>query len=60
MDISLRANVSPSAELTANQIADVYLLALAIERGGKFATFDRSIPARLLPGGEEALVLIPT
>jgi predicted nucleic acid-binding protein len=59
MDISLRAKVPPDTELTANQIADIYLLALAIERGGKFVTFDRSIPARLLPGGEDALVLIP-
>lgn len=58
MDISLRTNVPPSADLTPNQIADIYLLALAIEHGGKLATFDQKIPAHLLPGGPEALEVI--
>lgn len=40
------------------QIADVYLLALAVQNGGKLATFDRRIAASAVKGGVEALVVI--
>lgn len=40
------------------QIADVYLLALAVQNGGKLATFDRRIAASAVKGGPEALVVI--
>lgn len=32
------------------QVTDVYLLALAVEHGGRFVTFDRSIPLSAAPG----------
>lgn len=41
------------------QLTDVYLLALAASRGGRFVTFDRSIPLAAVPGASAAnLVLI--
>lgn len=41
------------------QVTDVYLLALAVEHGGRFVTFDRSIPlsAARHAGPEHLLVL---
>ncbi len=32
------------------QVTDVYLLALAVEKGGRFVTFDASIPRSAAPG----------
>lgn len=32
------------------QLTDAYLLALAVRRGGKLATFDQSIPLNAVPG----------
>jgi uncharacterized protein len=41
------------------QVTDVYLLALAIARGGRFVTFDDSIPVEALRGaGRDALVVL--
>ncbi len=37
----------------ARQINDVYLLALAVEHGGRFVTFDRSIPLSAVPAATE-------
>lgn len=31
------------------QVTDAYLLALAVRHGGRFATFDRSIPVSAVP-----------
>jgi toxin-antitoxin system PIN domain toxin len=42
-----------SADLT-----DLYLLALAVKRGGAFATLDHSIPSERIQGGKEALLLL--
>jgi toxin-antitoxin system PIN domain toxin len=33
-----------------NQIADVYLLGLAVRQGGRLVTFDRAIPLRAVKG----------
>lgn len=33
----------------ARQLTDLYLLALAVNRGGRLATFDRSIPLSAVP-----------
>lgn len=42
-----------------HQVTDAYLLALAVERGGRFVTFDRSIPLSAVPGaGPEHLVVV--
>lgn len=59
-DISCRTILSTEASLASGDVADIYLLALALEHGGTFATFDEKIPAHVLPGGPEALELIPS
>ena len=41
------------------QVTDVYLLALAVEHGGRFVTFDRTIPLSAAPGAApEHLVVL--
>lgn len=45
--------------LSPNQTTDVCLLGLAVRNGGRLATFDGSIPAAAVVGGERALDLIP-
>jgi len=41
------------------QVTDVYLLALAVEHGGRLVTFDRSIPLSAAPGATpEHLVVV--
>jgi len=41
------------------QVTDVYLLALAVEHGGRFVTFDHSIPLSAAPGAmPEHLVVV--
>ncbi|HEY0783378.1 MAG TPA: type II toxin-antitoxin system VapC family toxin [Thermoanaerobaculia bacterium] len=41
------------------QVTDVYLLALAVEHGGRFVTFDRSIPLTAAPGATpEHLIVV--
>jgi toxin-antitoxin system PIN domain toxin len=44
--------------LSAAAVTDVYLLGLAVSRGGKLATFDRKIPAHFVSGGENALEIL--
>jgi len=58
-DISSRTIFDDDISMRASQITDLYLIALAIAHGGKLATFDTRIPAHLLPGGMDALELIP-
>jgi toxin-antitoxin system PIN domain toxin len=42
------------------QVTDIYLLGLAVKRGGCLATFDRSIPIAKVRGARpESLTLIP-
>jgi toxin-antitoxin system PIN domain toxin len=59
-DISLVASphVDASAVLTAAQVTDTYLLALAVAHGGRLATFDRRLSAKAVKGGKAALHLI--
>jgi toxin-antitoxin system PIN domain toxin len=53
----LRFNLSG---VSHRQITDVYLLALAVENGGRFATFDRRIPAQaVINADRESLEVIP-
>lgn len=47
------------ASLTPSRVGDLYLLALAVENGVKFATFDTRIPAEAVTGGSEAMERIP-
>lgn len=42
----------------SDDLTDLYLLALAVKRGGRFATFDADIDASLVPGGPAAYHLI--
>jgi len=54
-DISILDSVEPGVFITPSQITDVYLLALAVQRGGKLATLDRRIPVHAVRGGREAI-----
>ena len=40
------------------QITDAYLLALAVQRGGRFVTFDRNVPRLAVPGAEERHLVV--
>ena len=40
------------------QVTDTYLLALAVQHGGRLATFDRKLVAATVTQGADALVLI--
>jgi len=42
----------------SDDLTDIYLLALAVKHGGRFATFDAGIDASLIPGGPAAYVTI--
>jgi len=44
----------------SRHLTDFYLLALAVKRGGRFATFDASLDPSLVPGGRSAYFLVPT
>ncbi len=39
-----------NAVLGSRQVTDIYLLALAVRHGGRFVTFDRSVPLSAVPG----------
>jgi toxin-antitoxin system PIN domain toxin len=54
-DRSVFPTLPPSPNLT-----NLYLLGLAIKHGARFATFDHSIDATLLPGGPSAYFPIPS
>ena len=51
--------VQASALLDSAQIADTYLLALAVRQKGRLASFDRRLVTSAVAGGSEALELIP-
>ena len=40
------------------QLTDVYLLALAVSRGGQFVTFDSAIPREAAKGAERRHILV--
>jgi len=47
------------AGTTAANLTDLYLLALAVHHGARFATFDRRIQPSVIAGGAQALVQVP-
>ncbi|MGV3579686.1 TA system VapC family ribonuclease toxin [Brevundimonas sp.] len=50
-----------TSRLTSHgQITDTYLLALAVQNGGRLATFDRRLSTSAVEGGREALHIIQT
>ena len=53
-DISItdREIFDPAFILGPNQIADIYLLGLAVKNGGRLVTFDRGMPVRAVRGAE--------
>lgn len=59
-DISLLdAKVARSARIHGpRQITDVYLLALAVRHGGRFVTFDASVPREAVVGADEAHIVV--
>lgn len=59
-DISLTTLLQPDVVVTHNLDADLYLLGLAVHKGGKLATLDRRIPGKAVRGGLKALEVIDT
>lgn len=59
-DISLFSapNVRLEAIGTAAQVSDTYLLALAVHRRGRLATFDRRLSSKAVANGADAVALI--
>ena len=49
-DVSLCDSDVFSLTVGHRQLTDVYLLGLAVQRGGRLATFDRSIPVKAVRG----------
>jgi toxin-antitoxin system PIN domain toxin len=58
-DVSIRAVLRPGAVITHTQVTEVFLLGLAVSKGGKLATLDRRISAAAVEDGGDALALIP-
>lgn len=56
--VSVRIMLQPGAAFIHSQVTDLYLLGLAINQGGKLATFDQRIPQAVVQGGAAALELI--
>lgn len=58
--ISLRdaSLILPDRLLTAAQLTDTYLLALAVARGGRFATLDRRVVTSAVAGGGQHIEVI--
>ena len=47
-----------TAILSARQVTDVYLLALAVANEGCFVTFDRSVPIRAVPNARPGHLIL--
>lgn len=46
------AHVNWNGVLGSRQVTDVYLLALAVNRGGRLVTFDKAIALQAMPGAK--------
>ncbi len=57
-DVSIRELLRPGVLIPHSQITDVFLLGLAVHKGGKLATFDQRILPAAIHGGGDALELI--
>lgn len=59
-DVSLvgTGQVDATQILTSGQVTDSYLLALAVARQGRLATFDRRLSTKAVKGGKAALHLL--
>lgn len=61
-DLSIADGSFFAAELLTShaRVTDSYLLALAHAHGGRLATMDRKLASEVVPGGRNALEMIPT
>lgn len=50
--------IDRSRLLTSEQVTDTWLLALAVQHGGKLATFDKRLVTSAVQGGDAALQVI--
>ena len=57
-DITIRELLDVNSVITHTQITDVYLLGLALHKGGKLASLDQHIPVDAVRDGRGALELI--
>jgi len=57
-DIASLHDLSPLALFSHHHLTDVYLLSLAVQYGGKLATFDHHIPSAALKDGSAAVEII--
>jgi toxin-antitoxin system PIN domain toxin len=57
-DLSIRDLIGPGTTITHAHVTDIFLLGLAIHKGGKLATLDQHLPATALQHGTAALQLI--
>jgi toxin-antitoxin system PIN domain toxin len=57
-DLSILQILQPDAIIAHTQITDVYLLGLAVRKGGKLASLDQRIRVDAVPGSRKALELI--
>jgi toxin-antitoxin system PIN domain toxin len=57
-DLSIRDLLRTEVLLTSAQVTDVYLLGLAVHRGGRLATLDQRLPVQAIMDGKKALELI--
>jgi toxin-antitoxin system PIN domain toxin len=57
-NVSIRDLMWSDVLISHAQVTDVFLLGLAVHKGGKLATLDQHLPATAISGGAEALELI--
>jgi toxin-antitoxin system PIN domain toxin len=57
-DITIRELIRAEVQLKHSQITDLFLLGLAVYKGGKLATFDQRIPLDAVSGGKQSLELL--
>jgi toxin-antitoxin system PIN domain toxin len=48
----------PARMLTSRNLTDIYLLGLAVEKGGRLVTFDRAIPPAAVPEAKARHLLV--
>jgi hypothetical protein len=57
-DVSLCDSTLFNLSVSHRHLTDVYLLGLAVRRGGRLATFDRSIPLKAVPEARSAHLVV--
>lgn len=57
-DVSIRDVLRPGVLFAHSHITDLFLLGLAVHKGGKLATLDQRITPSAIQGGDKALELI--